>query len=216
MSQRPAHTMSRRRFIALSLVLDALLVFGGYVVAFLHQVQRHIAGVQLRPVPVPVAGDRRFLPGARAMCTASTAPRAPRPRGTSSASRPSRWSAPPILTAALAFFGGARTVSFARSTLLIAFFVVLTFLVAWRLLFLRFGTIRWPEQRVVIVGLGQTAVELATELSSRSKWGFRVEGLVDPNTDPDRAAARHGRRLPGPRQRRPTRRPSPPSTRSTA
>ncbi len=176
--------MSRRRFIALSLVLDAVLVFSGYVVAFLIKFNGTLPAFNFNP----------FLLLSPAIVAAYLASgyvnRLYSPESTETPWDVFRVATisvvfATILTAALAFFGGARTVSFARSTLLIAFFVVLTFLVAWRLLFLRFGTIRWPEQRVVIVGLGQTAVELATELSSRGKWGFRVEGLIDPKTDPE-------------------------------
>ena len=58
--------------------------------------------------------------------------------------------------------------------------MVTALLVGWRLVFLRFGTVRWPEQRVLIVGTGAVSVELADELVRRAKWGWRVTGLIDP------------------------------------
>ncbi len=208
--------MSRRRFIALSLVLDAVLVFGGYVVAFLIKFNGTLPAFNfnpflfLSPAIVAVYLGSGYVNGLY------------QPESTETPWDVFRVATisvvfGSILTAALAFFGGARTVSFARSTLLIAVFVVLAFVVAWRLIFLRFGTIRWPEQRVVIVGLGQTAVELATELSKRGKWGFRVEGLLAPTSTPEPAQAppapSAASRCSAPSTGRHL---SPPSTRSTA
>ena len=44
-----------------------------------------------------------------------------------------------LLTAAIAFFGGTRTASFARSTILLAWVIDLVLLTGWRLAFLRLG-----------------------------------------------------------------------------
>ena len=57
-----------------------------------------------------------------------------------------------LLTAAIAFFGGTRTASFARSTILLAWAFDLVLLTGWRLAFLRLARVSWPEQRVLIVG----------------------------------------------------------------
>jgi exopolysaccharide biosynthesis polyprenyl glycosylphosphotransferase len=83
-----------------------------------------------------------------------------------------------VLVAAAAFVGGDRTASFARLTIAISYLFNVLLLIGWRLLFLRFGNVRWPEQRVVLIGTGPVAVELAHELERRSKWGWRVCGLL--------------------------------------
>lgn len=83
-----------------------------------------------------------------------------------------------LFLAALLFFGGQATASFNRLAFVIGIVLNITLLVGWRLLFLRFGRIRWPEQRVIIVGTGPVAVELACELERRARWGWRVKGLL--------------------------------------
>lgn len=96
-----------------------------------------------------------------------------------------------VLTAAIAFFGGTATVSFARLTLLIAWPVVATVLVVWRYLFLRFGSIRWPKQRVLVLGTGSVALELVSELERRRHWGWSCVGIVAAGQDDDGLTA-HG------------------------
>jgi exopolysaccharide biosynthesis polyprenyl glycosylphosphotransferase len=48
----------------------------------------------------------------------------------------------------------------------------------------RVSPVRWPEQRVLLVGTGPLAVELAGELARRAKWGYRVAGLVAVGGEP--------------------------------
>jgi exopolysaccharide biosynthesis polyprenyl glycosylphosphotransferase len=89
-----------------------------------------------------------------------------------------------LLTAAIAFFGSTHTASFARSTILIAWAIDLVLLTGWRLVFLRLARVSWPEQRVLIVGTGPAAVELAHKVAQRDRWGWTVTGLIDASTDP--------------------------------
>lgn len=88
------------------------------------------------------------------------------------------------LTTALLFFAGPAFFSFSRLVIVLSWLVLGALLTGWRLAFLRFGTITWPEQRVVLVGTDELAVELATELTKRSRWGYRVVGLVAPQGVP--------------------------------
>ncbi len=116
-----------------------------------------------------------------------------------------------LLTAAVAFFGGARTASFARSTILIAWVFDLALLTGWRLVFLRLGRVSWPEQRVLIVGTGETALDLAREVAARSRWGWRVTGLIEAGPEaalglPPARRSRRARAAFG-RRRRTSRRP---------
>jgi exopolysaccharide biosynthesis polyprenyl glycosylphosphotransferase len=180
--------VSRRAFIVLSIVVDALLVNAGFVLAFLLRFEGQLpafnfnAYVLLAPVLTflylagawvyglydPERADTAWavLRGALAAVTVGT-----------------------LLTAAVAFFGGARTASFARSTFLIAWVIDLLLLAGWRLLFLRLARVTWPEQRVLIVGTGRAALDLAHEVSARRRWGWKLVGLV---TVGDEAEAESG------------------------
>jgi exopolysaccharide biosynthesis polyprenyl glycosylphosphotransferase len=171
--------MSRSRFIALSIFLDALLVNAGYILAFLVRFHGNLpafnftAYLVLSPLITvlyiggawtyglydPERSDTAWavLRGVVAAATIGT-----------------------LMTAAVAFFGGARTASFARSTILLAWVFELALLTGWRLVFLRFGRVRWPEQRVLIVGINSSSIELAQEVALRGKWGWKVAGLIDP------------------------------------
>jgi len=176
--------MSRRAFIALSVVVDALLVNAGFVLAFLLRFSGtlpefnfrayvllaplltllYLAGAWTYGLYDPERADTAWavVRGAVAAVTMGT-----------------------LLTAAVAFFGGARTASFARSTILIAWAFDLALLTGWRLAFLRLGRVSWPEQRVLIVGTGQTALDLAREVAARGRWGWKVTGLLE--ADPEAA-----------------------------
>ena len=171
--------MSRNRFIALSVVLDAVFVFAGFVLAFLLRFRGHLpafnfnAFLAIAPLVVLVYLAACWVYGLYDPERVETAWAVVR-------STFSAVSLATVLTAAVAFFGGPRTASFARLSLLIAWALVIALLVGWRLVFLRFGRVRWPEQRVIIVGTNATSVELARELAAREKWGWRVTGLVEP------------------------------------
>ena len=171
--------MSRNRFIVLSLILDAIFVNAGYLLAFLLRFGGRlpafnfeaylilapfitlffIAGAWTYGLYDPERSDTAWavLRGVTAAVTVGT-----------------------LFTAAIAFFGGPRTASFARLTILLAWAIDLVLLLGWRLAFLKFGRVNWPEQRVIVVGTGHSAVELADEVARRDKWGWRVVGLIDP------------------------------------
>jgi exopolysaccharide biosynthesis polyprenyl glycosylphosphotransferase len=173
--------MSRNRFIALSVVLDALFVYAGYVLALLIwlrglPVYNRDAFLVLSPFIVLgyiIAGwvyglyDPERADTAWALARSTVAATF---LGTG-------------LTLALAYLGGQLTTPLPRPTPLIAWFVVTALLASWRLVFLRFGTVEWPEQRVLIVGVNEASVELANEVARRAKWGWKIAGLIDPSTD---------------------------------
>ncbi len=174
--------MSRRSFIVLSVAVDAALVNVGFVLAFLLRFEGQLpsfnfnAYVLLAPLLTvlylggawtyglydPERADTAWavVRGAVAAVTLGT-----------------------LLTAAVAFFGGERTASFARSTILIAWVFDLALLTGWRLVFLRVGRVKWPEQRVLIVGTTEAAVDLAREVSARGHWGWKVTGLLATDTE---------------------------------
>jgi len=169
--------MSRGRFIALSLALDALLVNASFVAAFFLRFGGELpafnfgAYLALWPLLTVIYLGAGYIYGlyepertegswplARAVFQAATL-------GI-------------VLTAAVAFFLGPRFFSFSRLVILVAWAIQLMLLIGWRLAALRLTPIRWPEQRVLIVGTGATAYELAAELDRRAEWGHQVVGML--------------------------------------
>lgn len=171
--------MSRTRFIALSLVLDALLVNAAIVGAFFLRFGGQLpsfnfgAYAALWPLLTIVYLGAGYIYGlyepertedtwavVRAVLLAVTL-------GT-------------VLTTAIAFFAGPRFFSFSRLAIVIAWGFQIVALVGWRLLALKVTPIEWPEQRVLVVGTDALACDLAKEFAERSSWGYRVVGLVAP------------------------------------
>jgi exopolysaccharide biosynthesis polyprenyl glycosylphosphotransferase len=87
-----------------------------------------------------------------------------------------------VLTAAVAFFAGPDFFSFSRLVIVLAWLFQLGAFVGWRLAILRLTPIRWPEQRVLIVGTTELAVDLAEELERRRDWGYVVVGMLRRDT----------------------------------
>jgi len=176
--------VSRSRFIALSLVLDALCVNASVVAAFFLRFGGQLpsfnfgAYASLWPLLTAAYLGCGYIYGlyepertedtwavVRAVLLAMTL-------GT-------------ILTTAVAFFAGPRFFSFSRLVIVIAWALQIVALVGWRLLALKLTPIEWPEQRVLIVGTDSLACDLAAEFARRSNWGYRVIGLVSPALSPD-------------------------------
>ncbi|MDI6689772.1 MAG: sugar transferase [Actinomycetota bacterium] len=94
-----------------------------------------------------------------------------------------------LLTVVLTFF--YRFFSFPRTVLLLSWVLVIALISGWRVLVMKVINISWPIQRVLIVGTGETGQKILRELKARSKWGYRVVGLID------RSLAKVGRRFQG-------------------
>ncbi len=175
--------MSRGRFIALALLVDAVLVNIGIVAAFFVRFGgtppafNFDAYLSLAPIITVVYLTTGYLNGlyepertenvwslARAVFLAV--------------------SFGAVFTAAISFFAGPRFFSFSRLALILGWAFSIVLLVGWRLLFMRVLAIRWPEQRVLIVGTDPTARELAHELEERSQWGYRVVGFLATGEQP--------------------------------
>jgi len=173
--------MSRSRFIVMSVILDAVLVLGGFVAAFLLRFGGSLpaynfnAFLLISPALVLVYLGVAWTYGLYDPERSETA-----------------WTVIRTVTiavtlgivfvAAFAFFLGRPAQSWARWTIPIGWALDIFLLVSWRLAFLHFGTIRWPDQRVLLVGTGPVSLELAGELTARSQWGWRVIGLLDAKT----------------------------------
>jgi exopolysaccharide biosynthesis polyprenyl glycosylphosphotransferase len=181
--------LSRTRFVALSLALDAFFIAFGFVAAFYLRFYREViatgalparnfeAFLVIAPVVVLIylgAGWTYGLYDPERTETLWTVVR-------------SVFSAVflgTVLVAALAFLGGQRTEAFARYAMAIGAVLNVFLLIGWRWVFLRVGRVHWPEQRVILVGTGPVTIELAQEMERRAQWGWRVCGLLDPDPVP--------------------------------
>jgi hypothetical protein len=180
--------MSRARFIVLSVIVDAVLVNVGFVLAFLIRFGGALpafnfnAYLILAPILTVLYLGGAWTYGLYDPERADTAWAVA--RGAVAAVTVGT-----LLTAAVAFFGSTYTASFARSTIVIAWVIDLLLLTGWRLAFLHLASVRWPEQRVVIVGTDSASVDLAGKVAERGRWGWTVTGLVDATTDPAKTLA---------------------------
>jgi exopolysaccharide biosynthesis polyprenyl glycosylphosphotransferase len=174
--------MSRSRFIALSVVFDAIAFNAAVIAAFELRFALHVPAFNLAPYaslwpyltlaflaaayayglydPERVEGLWPVVQGSAAASTLTL-----------------------LLTLGALQLAGSVFDAFPRLVILIAWPLQLLLLVGWRALSTRVTPIRWPEQRVLVVGTGALAVELADELQRRAKWGYRVVGLVARDED---------------------------------
>jgi exopolysaccharide biosynthesis polyprenyl glycosylphosphotransferase len=169
--------MSRARFIALSLLLDAIFVNVGIVAAFALRFAGQLPAFNFDPY-LRLAALITLL-----YLLAGFIYGLYEPERTESA-----WAVFSIvvqvslvgalLTLAALYIAGPAYIAFPRLVLAIAFPLQVFVLLGWRILALRISPIAWPEQCVLVVGAGDLATELAGELAKRGRWGYRVEGLV--------------------------------------
>ncbi len=169
--------MSRRGFIVLSAVLDAVLVNASIIAAFFLRFGGELpefnfgAYVGLWPLITAIYLVAGYIYGlyepertegawevVRATFQAVTL-------GT-------------VLLAAVAFFAGPRFFSFSRLAIVIGWALSFALLVGWRVAILKLTPIRWPEQRVLVVGTTELACDLAREIEQRHSWGYRVVGMI--------------------------------------
>ncbi|MHB1340744.1 MAG: sugar transferase [Coriobacteriia bacterium] len=184
--------MSRGRFIALSLLIDAIAVNACFVGAFFLRYQGDLpafnynAYVGLWPLITAVYLMAGYIYGLY---------EPERTEGTwavtSAVLRAATLGI--VLTAAAAFFLGEKFFSFNRLVIVIAYVLQIAVLVGWRVTILRITPVRWPEQRVVIVGTTALAYELAAELDRRSDWGHNVIGLLSRGSAEECPAPPHDR-----------------------
>ncbi|MDI6891783.1 MAG: sugar transferase [Actinomycetota bacterium] len=91
-----------------------------------------------------------------------------------------------LLTVVLTFF--YRFFSFPRTVLFLSWFLLILLIAGWRVLAAKALKIRWPTQRVLIVGAGEIGQKILRELKGRSQWGYEVVGLVE--RDPEKLGKR--------------------------
>lgn len=167
--------MSKARFVVLSLAVDALLVNAGIVLAFVARFGGELpefnfgAYIALAPVLTLVYTGAFYIYGLYE-------PERMEGAWTIVAAAARAVTLGTILTAAISFFAGLF--SFSRLVIVIAWVFHMALIVGWRLAAHRLTPIHWPEQRLLVVGGGQSAADLVNELAGRAGWGYRVVGLV--------------------------------------
>lgn len=169
--------MSRGRFIFVSIILDALFVNAGIVGAFFLRFGGELPTFNFAPY-VALSPLITVLYLAAGYVFGLYEPE--RTEGTWELGRAvfQAVTLGTVLTVAVAFFAGPRFFSFSRLVILIAWAAQFLLLTGWRATLLRFTSVLWPEQRILVVGTNELAVELARELEQRAAWGYRVIGLL--------------------------------------
>lgn len=81
-----------------------------------------------------------------------------------------------VLNVFLTFF--SRFLSFPRPVFFLAWLLQIILLSGWRVTAARAFKIKWPTQRVLIVGNSEPALEIMQELKNRAAWGYEVVGLI--------------------------------------
>ncbi len=86
-----------------------------------------------------------------------------------------------IVMASLTFF--VRFFSFPRSVFILSWILLIFLLTIWRMIGALVLKIDWPEQRIIVVGAGELAKQVVTELEERSEWGYKIVGVVGRKTN---------------------------------
>jgi len=86
-----------------------------------------------------------------------------------------------LITMSVTFF--FRFFSFPRTVFVISWVLLILIIGGWRMLALNVLKIKWPTQRILIVGTDEIALQLLRELKERSQWGYKVIGLVERNIE---------------------------------
>lgn len=84
-----------------------------------------------------------------------------------------------VLTVGLTFF--YRFFSFPRSVFILSWILIVVLVTGWRLLAIRVFKIKWPTQRVLVVGLDKIGQDVIQELRKKAQWGYEVVGAVVRN-----------------------------------
>lgn len=177
--------MSKRRFGLMSALIDLLLINGSIVLAFLIRFGGELPAYNFRAYLVMLPAIAVAYLFAGWVYGLYEPERIDSPWGVARAAF-AAVTLGTLLVAAFAFFGGTQTMAFARWTFVLSWVIGVAALTGWRLAFLRWGTIRWPEQRTLVVGVGRTAFALGRSLQERTKWGWKLVGFVaaDPTHVP--------------------------------
>jgi len=178
--------MSQRTFIIFSVLLDAVCIVGGtvlaYFVRFSGQLPAHNFNAFLLAAPFIlcayyIAGWIHDLYKPVYMDTPWSITRSTFLTTMTGA----------LLTALILFLGSSATAAFARWTFLLSVCIIFTLFTFWRMVFLRVGSISWPTQRILILGTGDMALNLARNLQKYHEKHLELVGFVSMDLTDDSA-----------------------------
>jgi len=169
--------MSQRSFVILSLLIDVLCIIGGTTLAFI---------IRFAGVP-PAFNFNAFLVAAPFMVAAYLIA-----GWVYKLYTPSHIDTPwsifravllttltgALLTTFILYIGAEQTAAFARWTMLLSTVIIFGLMMLWRLIFLKFGSISWPVQRILILGTGDIALNLAQNLAKYHERHLSLVGFV--------------------------------------
>ena len=169
--------MSQRTFVILSLIIDALCIIGGTALAFVirfvgippaYNFNAFLYAAPFMVLAYFIAGWIYDLYNPTHIDTWWSITRATLLTTLTGA----------LLTTFVLFFGGELTAPFARWTFLLGTGITFALLTLWRILFLRFGSITWPMQRILILGTGKMALKLAENFKKYHEKHLQLVGFV--------------------------------------
>lgn len=176
--------MSKARWLALSLAMDAALVNLGIIVAFYFRFGGELPLFNFQAYSRLAVFITFILLGSLYVYGLYEVQRTP-----------SQWAIASSIVQAvtfgvmliviLTFF--VRFFSFPRTVFALTWVLLVLLLSGWRLAAARLLKIRWPTQRVLIVGGGAIASQLVRELGKRSGWGYEVVGMATSEGKEDAA-----------------------------
>lgn len=170
--------MSKFRFYILSLFADAILVNASIIIAFLVRFNGQLPAYNFKGYLSIAPLITLIYLGCGWIYGLYEAENVDTPWGTTRIVV-TAVSLGTLLVAAVAFFGGTATVSFARWTLILSWAFDIILLISWRIVFLRLFPVKWPQQRTAILGVDISATDLAQALGERSKWGWDFIGYIE-------------------------------------
>lgn len=86
-----------------------------------------------------------------------------------------------ILIVALTFF--YRFFSFPRTVFALSWFLLVLTLSSWRIVTAKILKVKYPSQRVLIIGTEECSKDIITELKKRAQWGYELVGVVSRETE---------------------------------
>lgn len=172
--------MTKRSWFAVTLVLDAVLLNLGFILAFLIRFKGELPPFNFEAylaLVIPITLLQLVIFGAYELYDPQ--------RLSSRLEIFSRLlagvSLGSLLVIALTFF--LRQFSFPRLVILIAWALTFLLILGGRLIAASWFRIRWPARRVLVVGDGPLGHEVAHELGKRAAWGYEVVGVVSDSGD---------------------------------
>lgn len=167
--------MSKTRWLVLSVVMDALVVNAGIISAFYLRFGGTLPAFNFQAYSRLAIFITFILLGALYVYGLYEVQRTPNAWAIVS-SIVQATTLGVMLVVILTFFVGFF--SFPRTVFALAWLVLIAFLSGWRIAATRLLKVKWPIQKVLVVGTGPIGNQLVEELGRRAQWGYDVVGMT--------------------------------------